>query len=100
MTTGITIANMMPVALISICRSAKAMGPFGSSTPPQPLSIEAPITTVARKPYRMLDLARAECDDGGASAENGAGQGLGVCRRDAATGRGRHAAERTSTVVD
>src|ERR1700722_6786875 len=69
--TGITIANMMPSALSRICRSATAIGPFGSSTPSlQPPSIAAPIRTTASKPYRMLDLARAEGDET-ACAANG-----------------------------
>src|SRR5262249_48459568 len=101
MTTGITIASMMPVALIRICRSAKAMGPFGSSTPSvQPPSIEAPTRTRASKPYRMLDLARADFERA-ASTASGMGRGVGKYPSDAAVGaRGRHPRDRTTTVID
>src|ERR1700692_421699 len=72
--TGVTIASMMPSAFSRICRSATAIGPFGSSTPSvQPPSIAAPIRTTASKPYRMLDLAFAQVDET-ASAANGAWQ--------------------------
>src|SRR6266700_3871358 len=69
--TGITIASMMPSALSRICRSARAIGPFGSSTPSvQPPRVAAPIRTTASKPYRMLlDLAEV---DGAACAADGA----------------------------
>src|ERR1700676_3847127 len=69
--TGITIASMMPSALSRICRSARATGPFGSSTPSvQPPSVAAPIRTTASKPYRMLDLAEV---DGAVCVAAGAG---------------------------
>src|SRR6267154_5606654 len=56
--TGVTIASMIPSALSRICRSATAIGPFGSSTPSvQPPSVATPIRTTASKPYRMSDLA-------------------------------------------
>src|SRR5450432_1006158 len=74
--TGITIASMMPSALSRICRSARAIGPFGSSTPSvQPPSVATPIRTTASKPYRMLDLAEV---DGAASAADSAWQELGA----------------------
>src|SRR5216684_3544767 len=38
--TGITIASMMPSELSRICRSAPAIGPFGSSTPSVQLACE------------------------------------------------------------
>src|SRR6266850_6829224 len=45
-----TIASMMPSALKRICRSAAAMGPFGSRTPSvQPASAATPIKTMAVK---------------------------------------------------
>src|SRR5215831_18230800 len=101
MTTGITIASMMPVALNRICRSARAMGPFGSSTPSvQPPSSEAPIRTKARKPYRILDLPRAELDKA-ASAASGAGQGIGVDRSDVAvSAQARYPRIQTAAVID
>src|ERR1700682_3575825 len=78
--TGTTIASMMPSELSRICRSATAIGPFGSSTPSvQPPSIAAPIRTTARKPYRMLDLACAEGDETACTA-NDARQQLGTQR--------------------
>src|SRR5258707_11394166 len=59
--TGITIASMMPSALNRICRSARAIGPCGSSTPSvQPPSVAAQVRTIARKPFRMLNLISAE----------------------------------------
>src|SRR3954463_14617460 len=65
--TGITIASMMPSALSRICRSARAIGPFGSRTPSvQPPSVAATSRT-ASKPYRMLDLA--EVDDAAYAAD-------------------------------
>src|SRR5262249_40987667 len=100
-TTGITIASMMPVALNSICRSARAMGPFGSSTPSvQPPSIEATPRTIASKPYRILGLPRAEFGQA-ASAASGDWRALCMYPHDA-TGsmRGRHAREGLTTVVD
>src|SRR5262252_619733 len=101
MTTGITIASMMPVALNRICRSARAMGPFGSSTPSvQPPSSEAPIRTKASKPYRILDLPRAELDKA-ASAASGAGQRIGVDPSDVAVNaRARYWRIQTAAVID
>src|SRR5882724_3286415 len=82
MITGITIASMMPSALNRICRSARAIGPFGSSTPSvQPPSVAAPIRTTARKPYRMLDLTEV---DGAAYAADGAWKKFGMHRPDGA----------------
>src|ERR1700694_2141566 len=70
--TGTTIASIMPSALSMICRSAAAIGPFGSRMPSeQPPSIAAPIRTTASKPYRMLDLAEF---DGAACAADSAWQ--------------------------
>src|SRR5882672_12854502 len=67
--TGITIASMMPSALSRICRSAAAIGPFGSSTPSvQPPSVAAPIKATASKLYRMSDLAEV---DGAACVADG-----------------------------
>src|ERR1700722_6541899 len=87
--TGITIASMMPSELSRICRSAAAMGPFGSSTPSvQPPSSAAPNRTTVSKPYRMLDLARAEVEETGRIA-NGAPQGLGMHRHGEAAARRR-----------
>src|ERR1700759_19299 len=61
---------MMPSALSRICRSARAIGPLGSSTPSvQPPSVAAPITNTASRPYRMLDLARAEVDGNGCAED-------------------------------
>src|ERR1700751_3574894 len=69
---------MMPSALSRICRSAKAIGPFGSSTPSvQPPSVAAPIRTTASKPYRMLDLAEV---DGAARAADSVWQQFGMHR--------------------
>src|SRR5262249_22494766 len=101
MTTGITIASMMPVALNRICRSARAMGPFGSSTPSvQPPRIEAPIRTTAREPYRILNLPRAEFDQT-ASAASGVGQGLGTHPSDAAvSAQASCPRDRTAAMVD
>src|ERR1700685_4575141 len=57
---GITLASEMPSELSRICRSAAAIGPFGSSTPSeQPPSIAAPIRTTVSKPYLILDVACA-----------------------------------------
>src|SRR5246127_2536597 len=97
--TGITIASMMPSALSRICRSAKAIGPCGSSTPlVQPPSVAAPIRTTVSKPYRMLDLAGV---DGAACAADGAWQQLGMPRPDgAARMRGTHERERLTAMVD
>src|SRR5713226_8419504 len=76
--TGITMASMMPSALSRICRSAAAIGPFGSSTPSvQPPSIATPIRTTASKLYRMLDLAEV---DGAACAADGPWQDFGMRR--------------------
>src|SRR5215468_7055583 len=101
MTTGITIASMIPVALIRICRSAKAMGPFGSSTPSvQPPSTEAPIRTKASKSYRILDLPRADLDKA-ASAASGVGQGIGVDPSDVTvSARARYPRIQTAAVID
>src|ERR1700687_3393242 len=78
--TGITIASMIPSALSRICRSAAAIGPFGSSTPSvQPPSVAAPIKTTASREYRMLDLAEV---DGAACAADGAWQKFGMHRSD------------------
>src|SRR5262245_18426220 len=56
MIVGITIASMMPVELSIISRSAAAIGPFGSSTPPeQPPSAAAPINKTAIAPCRISD---------------------------------------------
>src|SRR5215475_10542538 len=53
---GITIASMMPVELSRMSRSAAAIGPFGSSTPPeQPPSAAAPINKTAIAPCRISD---------------------------------------------
>src|SRR3984885_8743957 len=89
--TGITIASMMPSELSRICRSAAAIGPFGSSTPSvQPPSIAAPIRTTVSKPYRMLDLACAEVDET-AYIANGVRHELGTHRAGgAASMRGTH----------
>jgi hypothetical protein len=57
---GITIAGMIPSELNRICRSAKAMGPFGSRTPSeQPPSVAALIKTKAGAMYRILSLVGA-----------------------------------------
>src|ERR1700712_3580610 len=78
--TGITIASMMPSALSRICRSPRATGPFGSSTPSvQPPSDAAPIRTTASKPYRMSDLAEV---DGAARAADGGWHEFAVHRSD------------------
>src|ERR1700721_2117951 len=96
--TGITIASMMPSELSRICRSATAIGPFGSSTPSvQPPSIAAPIRTTASKPYRMLDLAEV---DGAARAADGARLEFGMHRDAAATMRRPHGRERATSLVD
>src|SRR3954454_13724917 len=80
--TGITIASMMPSALNRICRSARAIGPFGSSTPSlQPPSVAAPIRTTASRPYRMLDLAEV---DGAACAADGTWKEFGMRQSDGA----------------
>src|SRR5258708_24165631 len=81
--TGITIASMMPSELSRICRSAAAIGPFGSSTPSeQPPSVATPIRTATSRPYRMLDLAEV---GGAAGAANGAWQEFGMHRAAAAS---------------
>src|ERR1043166_5481073 len=56
MATGITIANMMPVALNRICRSARAIGPLGSSTPSQPPSVAAASRSTVSERYRISSL--------------------------------------------
>src|SRR6266702_4452300 len=86
--TGITIASMMPSALNRICRSARAIGPFGSSTPSVQLpSVMAPIRRPANKPYRMLDLAEV---DGAPCGADGFRMGLGTHRDAEASMRGTH----------
>src|SRR5260370_36542432 len=97
--TGITIASMIPSALSRICRSAAAIGPFGSSTPSeQPPSIAAPIRTTASKPYRMLDLAEV---DGAACAVGGARRVFRVHRSDdPAIARRAHGGKRFRSMVD
>src|SRR5207302_2468145 len=89
--TGITIASMMPSALSRICRSARATGPFGSSTPSvQPPSVATTIRTTAGKPYRMcrtLDLTEV---DGAECAADGVWQEFGVHRDAAAIVRRPH----------
>src|SRR5882672_9979735 len=83
--TGITIASMMPSELSRICRSAAAIGPFGSSTHSvQPPSVATPIRTAASSPYGMLDLAEV---DGAAGAAVRARQPFGMHRDAAATVR-------------
>src|ERR1700730_18648795 len=74
--TGTTMASMMPSALSRICRSAKAIGPFGSNMPSvQPPSVATPIRTTASRPYRMLNLAEL---DGAACAADGAWPAFGM----------------------
>src|SRR5882762_1441915 len=89
--TGITIASMMPSALSRICRSARATGPFGSSTPSvQPPSVATTIRTTAGKPYRTcrtLDLTEV---DGAACAADGVWQEFGMHRDAAAIMRRPH----------
>src|SRR6266403_1309987 len=89
--TGITIASMMPSALSRICRSARAIGPFGSNTlSVQPPSVAEPFRTTASQAYRMLDPANAEVDET-ACAANGACQEFVMPRLDAAPSvRGTH----------
>src|SRR5690349_13551705 len=88
---------MIPVALSRICRSARAMGPCGSSTPSlQPPRVVAPIRATASKPYRMLDLARAEID-GNACAADGARHEFGARRR---AGTGIMRSHGTAAVID
>src|SRR5262249_10258563 len=66
---GITIANMIPVELSMISRSAEATGPFGSSTPPvQPASVAPLIRMTTSRTYSMLDLA---CVGGGRAGMRG-----------------------------
>src|ERR1700726_2923842 len=97
--TGITIASMMPSEFNRICRSAMAIGPFGSSTPSvQPPSVAAPIRTTASKPYRMLDLAEI---DGAACVACGGWQEFGMHRPDGpAIVRRPHRRERATSMVD
>src|SRR5438270_10773130 len=60
---GITIASMIPSELNRICRSAEAMGPFGSSTPSeQPPSATAPIKAITSTAYRISNLVCPEPD--------------------------------------
>src|SRR4051795_8778797 len=88
---------MMPSALNRICRSAAAIGPFGSSTPSvQPPSIAAPTRTAANKPYRMLDLAEV---DGAACAAGAAWREFGMHRNAAAGMRRPHGRERATPMV-
>src|SRR4051794_35222209 len=62
---GITIASMIPSELNRICRSAEAMGPFGSSTPSlQPPSSAALIRMKARRRGRMSDVPRRDFEKG------------------------------------
>src|ERR1700733_2620222 len=76
--TGITIASIMPSELSRICRSAAAIGPFGSSTPSlQPPIVATPMRTTASKAYRMLDLAHAEIVETG-RVTSGAVQQFGM----------------------
>src|SRR5882724_10440119 len=78
--TGVTIASMMPSAFSRICRSARAIGPFGSNTPSvQPPSVATPIRTTTSKPYRILDLAEV---GGAARAADGPWQEFGMYRPD------------------
>src|ERR1700736_4360430 len=59
-----TIASMMPSELKRICRSATAIGPFGSSTPSlQPPSVAAPSKATARTRYRISSSHGVD-DDG------------------------------------
>src|ERR1700722_5879703 len=90
--TGVTIASIMPSALSRICRSARAKGPFGSSTPSVQPPSATQIRTAASRPYRMLDLAEV---DGATSAADGAGQEFGMHRSDgSAIARRAHGRER------
>src|SRR5262245_30372173 len=51
-----TIASMIPVELSIMSRCAAAMGPCGSSTPPeQPPSVEAPTNKIASAKPRISD---------------------------------------------
>src|SRR6185503_1343858 len=95
---GITIASMMPSELNRICRSARAIGPFGSSTPSvQPPSVATPIRTAASRPYRMLDLAEV---DGAACAAVHDWQQFGMHRVAATTVRRSREREWAISVVD
>src|SRR5882672_6075345 len=68
-----TIASMMPSELNRICRSATAMGPFGSSTPSeQPPSAAAPSRATARSAYRISSSHYA--DDDGSRREDDRGR--------------------------
>src|SRR5215831_8187602 len=78
-----TIDSMMPVELRRICRSAAAIGPFGSRTPSvQPPRFAAPSKTMARRMYRISNPHCAE--DGGRPREDERG------RLAAAVGQKRH----------
>src|SRR5262245_59216494 len=68
------ITSMMPVVLNRICRSATAIGPFGSSTPTslQPPRVAAPSRTMARRRYRISNPHCAE--DGGRPREDERGR--------------------------
>src|SRR4051794_10925130 len=56
MIVGTTITSMIPRALSRSCRSAAAMGPFGSRTPSlQPATVATPIRTPISRVYRMSD---------------------------------------------
>src|SRR5580658_1457217 len=59
-----TIASMMPSELKRICRSAMAIGPFGSRTPSlQPPRVAAPSKATARIRYR-ISSSHCAGDDG------------------------------------
>src|ERR1700759_5558637 len=89
---------MMPSALSRICRSARAIGPFGSSTPSvQPPSVAAPIRTTASRPYRMSDLAEV---DGAAYAADGARREFGMHRNAATVMRRPDGRDRAVPMVD
>src|SRR5712672_144670 len=70
---GMTIASMMPSELKRICRSATAIGPFGSRTPPvQPPRVAAPSKTTASMRYRISSPHCA--DDDGSPREDDCGR--------------------------
>src|SRR5437868_10964819 len=96
--TGTTIASMMPSELSKICRSAAAIGPFGSSTPSeQPPSVAAPIRIITSRPYRMSDLADV---DGAACAAERAWHEFGLHRDAAAIMRRPHRRQRPLSNLD
>src|SRR5262249_14383257 len=85
---GITIASMIPVALSMMSRSAAAIGPCGSNTPPeQPPSVAAPARTTARITYRISDLVRAEIG-GDARGARRSRHGWRLHRSDRSSARG------------